>query len=111
MATQYVKMEKVEGGDEEPEFRKARKSRCLKCSVIILILLLILTVAAATTFAVLFFLGIGKSTSSEICTSDACSSLASRMRKAMNQSADPCEDFYNFACGNWLSQNNFTSGK
>jgi putative endopeptidase len=38
----------------------------------------------------------------------AASPNASMMRfdvKAMDKTADPCEDFYQFACGNWLKSN------
>lgn len=30
---------------------------------------------------------------------------AARIIEAMNRSVDPCEDFYNFACGGWISKN------
>lgn len=27
------------------------------------------------------------------------------MIEAMNRSVDPCQDFYNFACGGWIAEN------
>ncbi|XP_076804428.1 membrane metallo-endopeptidase-like 1 isoform X1 [Clavelina lepadiformis] len=40
-------------------------------------------------------------TQSEICESPACVTAASRILNAMNRDADPCNDFFEYACGTW----------
>ena len=39
------------------------------------------------------------------CGSRECKKIANQMRNSLDMSADPCEDFYQFACGNWKSKN------
>ncbi|CAL7939938.1 unnamed protein product [Xylocopa violacea] len=41
----------------------------------------------------------------EICQSEECVKTAARIIEAMNRSIDPCQDFYKFACGGWISKN------
>jgi neprilysin len=41
-------------------------------------------------------------TETKICTTKACIKAAHSMLENMNQSADPCEDFNQFACGNFI---------
>ncbi|XP_017799517.1 PREDICTED: neprilysin-11-like [Habropoda laboriosa] len=41
----------------------------------------------------------------EMCQSEECVKTAARVIEAMNRSVDPCEDFYKFACGGWISKN------
>ena len=41
----------------------------------------------------------------EICLTQGCIQLAAQMIAAMNQSVDPCENFYEFTCGNWEQRN------
>ena len=114
MAT-YVKLEAMKGDDDVVFQRGSSKKRCC---FIVLTLLLIFACAVSVAFVVVFFLGISYETllhpssgsQSNVCTSDACSDLAKRMKLAMNESVDPCSDFYNFACGNWVQQNEHNQG-
>ncbi|KAL0132369.1 hypothetical protein PUN28_000269 [Cardiocondyla obscurior] len=41
----------------------------------------------------------------EMCQSEECIETAARVMGAMNRSMDPCQDFYNFACGGWINKN------
>ncbi|GAB6022947.1 Neprilysin-4 [Chamberlinius hualienensis] len=41
----------------------------------------------------------------EVCTSEPCVLAASSLMKNMDASVDPCEDFYEYACGNWAKNN------
>ena len=43
-------------------------------------------------------------TPSEICQTPGCVVAASKLIKSMDQTADPCTDFYQFACGRFLSE-------
>ncbi|XP_052738145.1 neprilysin-4 isoform X2 [Bicyclus anynana] len=39
------------------------------------------------------------------CRSELCLVTASRVLAALNKSVDPCDDFYEFACGGWIQRN------
>ncbi|OQV22658.1 Membrane metallo-endopeptidase-like 1 [Hypsibius exemplaris] len=40
-----------------------------------------------------------------VCLTQSCTKAANDLLEAMDQTADPCVDFYEFACGGWLKKN------
>lgn len=45
---------------------------------------------------------------SSTCDTPGCTTAASKVMSYIDESLDPCENFYNFACGNYLKN---TEGK
>ncbi len=43
--------------------------------------------------------------------SEACVTVASQIVEAMDRSVDPCQDFYQFACGGWMRKNPLPDGR
>lgn len=46
-----------------------------------------------------------------MCLSEPCVSVASTVMVSLDRSVDPCQDFYNFACGGWMRKNPLPEGK
>jgi len=47
----------------------------------------------------------------DVCETETCVVAAESIMSAMDSSADPCEDFYQFACGGWMASNEIPDGK
>ncbi|KAK7068963.1 Endothelin-converting enzyme 2 [Halocaridina rubra] len=49
--------------------------------------------------------------SENICLTSECVMLAGSVLSSMDQRIDPCENFYNYACGGWVVKNPIPEGK
>lgn len=56
-------------------------------------------------------LDVKQSKERSLCETPECVALAKMMTESMNPDVDPCENFYEFACGNWAKQNPLPEGK
>lgn len=58
-----------------------------------------------------FFLIITPAAHPGLCLTEPCITVASVVMGGLDQSVDPCKDFYNFACGGWMKNNPLPEGK
>lgn len=86
-------------GDSREMFRGSgfwsKRSTCQKNGIIISTLVVF---AAIVIIACLFLI---KSPSPSTCVSSVCQNEALKLRANMKTSANPCHDFFDFACGNY----------
>ena len=47
----------------------------------------------------------------KVCESKKCHKIAKKIIENMNQDGNPCDDFYNYACGGWIKQHEIPKGK
>ena len=81
---------------------------------LIVALVVLGVVAAVVISALVVALGVvaaSKDEGEDVCLTDSCVELASNVRSGLDSSVDPCEDFYNFTCGNWVENNVIPQGK
>jgi len=55
--------------------------------------------------------GTGKSHQEDVCLTPECAVAAASIIQAMDITADPCEDFFQFACGGWVESNVIPDGR
>ena len=93
-----------------------QRSNLIWCCVsIISIAFLIGFIVLAAIFLGLFVTAQNRANSLEAkqeqqCLSSQCVSLSAAVLASLNETVDPCEDFYQFACGGWESTNAIPKG-
>ena len=103
-----------------PTFDSYRgKQRKGKQNLLIVVLVVCVLFFIATTIALAAILGYRENNRSsesssggdvDTCTTPTCIDAASVLRKSLDTSVDPCEDFYKYSCGNWEAENVIPEG-
>lgn len=105
-STQTFGMESAESRTINFSKEKQRRFR-LGLLTIICAVLLLACLALATYAILLSFRKEKDATKDEVkyCTSSTCLEVAAAVKKSLNESVDPCEDFYQYSCGSWIENN------
>ncbi|XP_068160623.1 phosphate-regulating neutral endopeptidase PHEX [Antennarius striatus] len=90
-----MELERLGGGGVKPERGSARRYRIalVVCVCLCAALLLALIIVSQ------------KTRQGEFCLSPECIEAAGSILSKMDQSVDPCEDFYSYSCGGWVKEN------
>ncbi|XP_046397181.1 neprilysin-1-like [Ischnura elegans] len=84
----------------------SHKSNLQRRLVAVIILLAILAAALVIAVGILSYNSNKMSDTvlePQVCTSNQCVETAANLMKSLDLDADPCEDFYQFTCGNWAA--------
>ncbi|XP_011500775.1 PREDICTED: neprilysin-11-like [Ceratosolen solmsi marchali] len=84
--------------------RDEKNTRAKETKLIIVVGLLAVAVIALIVTLTLQIAVFGKQEYKEMCQSEECIRTAARVIEGLNKSVEPCEDFYNFACGGWIAK-------
>ncbi|XP_033231624.1 neprilysin-1-like [Belonocnema kinseyi] len=63
--------------------------------------IILLVIAALTLFLVIVIRECNQEAHPKLCLTEECVRTAASLLSAMNQTASPCEDFFQYACGTW----------
>ena len=85
---------------------------------LVIVLLIIAVLALAVALGVETSNG-GESSSDEqgggqqssVCLTPECVKLSAMVLSGLDETIDPCEDFYNFSCGNWVQNTIIPDGE
>jgi endothelin-converting enzyme len=85
----------------------SRRTRLERSLIFTILLLLFFIFLSSLT---IFFHQHELKHSEEICLTPACIQVSSSIYSGMNQTMNPCDDFYEFTCGRWIKTNIIPKG-
>jgi len=94
--------------DSKVAFRQTwckRRTQLEKLLCVLLVISLLGIIAAIVVFAVLSTSLDNDLKTQNVCLSPDCVKTAARILEAMDESVDPCDDFFEYACGTWNGVN------
>ena len=95
----------------DSKFIRKKINRFEKTLLIAVVILVIVNVLFSFIILNDFYKHAPTSTNkTDMCLTDECILVSSKIYRSLNTQVDPCDNFYEYACGGWFKQNLIPSG-